>query len=223
MHYCKHCNISIRGDHDRCILCENILDKGSHGDQEEEEVFPEIPPLYQGHLALKIMIFISIVGLVVSFGLSLIFSSDIKWSILFMFAVLSIWIGVINIIQKRVHIAKKILRQVIILSGLSVFWDYQTGWEGWSLDYVFPLVCISAIVIMHITARVLNLSISDYITYALLDGIFGILPVLLIIFDLVNVLYPSIISVASSIISLSALFIFRGKEITLEIKKRMHI
>ena len=188
-----------------------------------EEIFPEIPPVYESHLALKIMMFISIVALVVSFGINIIFPSEINWPILFMLAVISIWGGLIIIVQKRYHIPKKILWQVIIISILAVFWDYKTGWRGWSLDYVIPVACVSAMIIMYITAQILNLSIRDYITYIFLTGIFGIIPILFIIFNLVDVVYPSIISIGVSVILLSAIFIFQGKEIKLEITKRMHI
>jgi len=40
---------------------------------------------------------------------------------------------------------------------------------------------------------------------------------------LAKVVYPSIISIGFSIISLSAIFIFQGEEIKAEIDKRMHI
>lgn len=221
MKYCRHCKVDIREDRDRCTLCENILEEESKG--ESEEVFPQIPPFYESRLALKIMIFISIVAIVVSFGIDMIFPSDINWPMLFMFAVISIWGGLVIIIQKRYHIPKKILWQVIIISILAVFWDYQTGWRGWSLDYVIPIACVSAMIIMYITAKIMNLSIRNYITYAFLDGIFGIIPILFIIFDLVDVVYPSIISIGFSIISLSAIFIFQGKAIKTEMNKRMHI
>ena len=221
MKYCRHCKVYIREDRDRCTLCENVLEEEAEG--ESEDVFPEIAPFYESHLALKIMIFISIVAIVVSFGIKMIFPSDINWPMLFMFVVISIWGGLVIIIQKRYHIPKKILWQVIILSILAVFWDYQTGWRGWSLDYVIPIACVSAMVIMYITAKIMNLSMNDYITYAFLDGIFGIIPVVFIIFDLVDVVYPSIMSIGFSIISLSAIFIFQGKEIKMEMNKRMHI
>ena len=90
-------------------------------------------------------------------------------------------------------------------------------------DYVIPLACVSAMVIMYVTVKIMHLSMSDYITYVLLDGIFGIVPAIFIIFDLVNVIYPSIISVGFSIISLAAIFIFHGREIKTEVTKRMHI
>lgn len=220
MKYCNYCKVSIRGESDKCLLCDNILEKS---EIKSDNVFPYIPPFYEGHLALKIMIFISIVALVVSFGINIIFPSSINWPILFMLAVISIWFGLINIIQKKYHIAKKIVRQVVIISILSVVWDYITGWKGWSLDYIIPIACVSAMIIMYVTAKIMSLSIRDYITYALLDGVFGIIPILFIIFDLVNVIYPSIISIGFSIISLSAIFIFHGKDIRCEIDKRMHI
>jgi len=221
MKYCKHCKVYIRGKHDRCILCENILEKEVK--IENEDVYPEIPPFYESHLAIKIMIFITIVALVVSVGINIIFKSDINWLILFMLGVVSIWVGLIIIVQKRYHIPKKILWQVIIISIFAIFWDYATGWIGWSLDYVIPIACVSAMIIMYVTAKIMKLSVRDYITYVLLDGIFGIIPVVFIIFDLVNILYPSIISIGFSIISISAIFIFQGKEIKSEMNKRMHI
>ncbi|MGO1369908.1 MAG: DUF6320 domain-containing protein [Senegalia sp. (in: firmicutes)] len=221
MKYCKHCKVYIRGKHDRCILCENILEKEVK--IENEDIYPEIPPFYESHLAIKIMIFITIVALVVSVGINIIFKSDINWLILFMLGVVSIWVGLIIIVQKRYHIPKKILWQVIVISIFAIFWDYATGWIGWSLDYVIPIACVSAMIIMYVTAKIMKLSVRDYITYVLLDGIFGIIPVVFIIFDLVNILYPSIISIGFSIISISAIFIFQGKEIKSEMNKRMHI
>lgn len=221
MKYCRHCKVDIRQERDKCVLCENILEEELTG--KIEEVFPQIPPFYESHLALKIMIFISIIALVVSFGINMIFPSDINWPILFMFAVISIWGGLFIIVQKRYHIPKKIVWQVIIISILAVFWDYKTGWRGWSLDYVIPIACVSAMIIMYVTAKIMHLSNRDYITYILLDGLFGIIPVIFIIFDLVNVVYPSIISVGFSIISLSAIFIFEGKDIKAEMTKRMHV
>jgi hypothetical protein len=76
---------------------------------------------------------------------------------------------------------------------------------------------------MYITAKILKLSVNDYITYALIDAIFGIIPLSFIIFGWVNVIYPSVISVASSIITLAAIFIFQGDNIKAELHKRMHI
>ncbi len=221
MKYCSHCKVYIRGDKEKCTLCENILDEKVIA--KSEDVFPDIPPFYQSHLALKILIFISISAVVISFAINMMFPSNVNWPIFLVFGVLSTWIGLIIVVQKRYHIAKKIVWQVVIVSILSIFWDFETGWRGWSIDYVIPIASVSAMVIMYVTAKIMKLSIRDYITYIFIDGLFGIIPVLFIVFDFVDVRYPSIISIGFSIISLSAIFIFQGKEIRTEINKRMHI
>ena len=220
MKYCRHCKVLIRDDRERCVLCENTLEKTGG---KSEDIFPVIPPFYESKLALKIMVFISIIAIVVSAAFSFIFPAEKSWSFLFIFAILSIWAGLVNILQKRYQIPKKIVWQVFIVSVLAIFWDYRIGWIGWSLDYVIPIATISAMIIMYVTAKILKLSVSDYITYALIDGVFGIIPVLFLLLDLVDVRFPSIISIGFSIISLSGIFIFQGKEIREEIQKRMHI
>lgn len=221
MKYCNHCEVNITQSREKCILCGNFVSTIS--DEKPEDIFPEIPPTFESHLGLRIMIFISICTIVISFVIDMIFPSYINWPLLMVFGLLSIWIGLFVIIQKRYNIHKKIIWQVIIVSILSLFWDWNTGWQGWSITYVIPIICISAMVIMYVTAKIMKLSIRNYILYALIDGVLGIVPALFILFGWVRVKYPSIISVGISIMFLSAIFIFKGKEIKEELNKKMHI
>jgi hypothetical protein len=112
--------------------------------------------------------------------------------------------------------------QVTVVTALSVFWDWQTGWRGWSIDYLIPIIYVAAELVMYITARIMKLSVRDYITYAMLDALFGILPIIFILFGWVKELYPSVICVTVSVIFLSAIFIFQGEDIKNEWNKRMH-
>lgn len=221
MQYCNHCKIYIKDKRERCTLCENILPESN--DYESSKTFPIIPPFYESHLVIKILVFISIATIVISFAINLIFPATVNWPLLVIFGLLSIWLGLIVILRRGYHIPKKIVWQVFIISLLSIFWDWKIGWKGWSLNYVIPITCVSAMIIMYITAKILRLGSRDYITYALIDGFFGIVPILFIVFNWVNVIYPSIISIAASIISIAAIFIFQGEDIKLELNKRMHI
>lgn len=222
MQYCNYCQVYIREKEEICPLCRNDL-ANYDSTKGEKEYFPDVKPYYKKNLAIRIMLFISIASIVISFAINMIFPSDINWPILFLFGLISTWLELIFIVQKRHHIPKKIIRQVLVVSILAIFWDWKTGWRGWSLDYIIPITCIAALIIMYVTAKIMRLSINDYITYSLIDGLFGIIPILFIIFDWVNVKFPSIISVSLSIISLSAIFIFHGEEMKAEIDKRMHI
>ncbi|HAE91560.1 hypothetical protein SAMN02745784_00623 [Tissierella praeacuta DSM 18095] len=222
MKYCAHCNVHIRENREKCILCGNSL-TDIHNTAKDKEIFPKIPPFYESHLAIKIMIFISIAAVVISFAINIIFPSNVNWPLLLVFGLLSMWLGLISILQRRYHIPKKIVRQVAIISLLSVFWDWKTGWKGWSLDYIIPITSATAMIVMYVIAKIMKLSVRDYITYALIDSLFGIVPIIFVLLGWINTIYPAIICVSISIISLSAVFIFHGNDIKIEMDKRMHI
>ncbi len=219
MQYCNHCKVQIRGNKRKCPLCKSILLKGDP----DQEIFPSIPPSYEGHLAIKIMIFISITAMVGSFAIHQIFPTYVNWPILVVFGLLSMWVSFIVVIQNRYHISKNILWQVAIVSILSILWDWKTGWRGWSLNYVIPTTCVAAMFVMYVIAKIMRLSVRDYILYFLLDGLFGIIPVVFILLDWIDVMYPSVICVSISIIFIAAIFIFQGENIKAELHKKMHV
>jgi hypothetical protein len=221
MQSCIHCNVNIKGEHTVCPLCASILeDKGNS----KEEVFPHIPTIYQEfNLFIRILILVSIVGVVASFAINLIFTHESNWSIMVAAGVLCMWISLFFIIRKQSNIAKTILWQVGLISILSVIWDNSIGWIGWSIDYVIPTACLLVMIVMAVGAKILKIGVRDLIIYLLIDAIFGFVPAVFIIFGWVNVLFPSVICVAASVISLSALILFEGDNMKAELNKRMHI
>ena len=221
MKYCSYCKVNIEQDKEKCQLCGNFI--STIEEDQLEDIFPEIPPSFESYLGLRMMIFISIATIVTSFVVDIIFPSPINWPLLLVFGLLSIWLGLFFILKKQYNIHKKIIWQVIIVSLLSLFWDWNIGWKSWSLTYVIPTISISAMVIMYVTAKIMKLSARNYILYALISGVLGIVPALFILFGWVRVLYPSVVSVGVSIIFLSAVFIFKGKEIKEELNRKMHI
>ncbi|MGI6730771.1 MAG: DUF6320 domain-containing protein [Anaerovoracaceae bacterium] len=220
MQYCNHCRVSIRGNKDRCPLCKNVI---APGVKNSAEIYPKIPLEYERYLVIRILIFITIVTIVVSFAVYRLIPSNINWPIFVLLGLLSMWLSIAFVLRKRHNLTKNMMWLVLLASALSVLWDWRIGWKGWSLEYVIPTVCVAVIVAMYITAKVMKLSDRDYTVYFLLGGLFGIIPVIFIIFEWVNVLYPSIICVSVSIIFLSALVIFQGDSIKSELKKKMHI
>lgn len=221
MQYCNHCKVSIRENSETCPLCGNVLP--SPLNKNKKKIFPNIKPFFKKNLTMQIMIFISIISIVVSFAINIIFPSEINWLLLFLLALASVWLSLIFILKKRDNISKKIIWQVIIVTVLSLFWDWKIGWRGWSLDFVIPITYIAAMIVMYVTSKIMKLSTSHYITYGLLGSLFGIIPLLFLLLGWNKVKYPSIVCVSMSIIFLSAMIIFRGAEIKLELKKRTHL
>lgn len=221
MLYCSYCKVHIHGETNQCPLCQNLIvpdkDAASH------DKFPRIPLTYERHLAIRIMLFFSVAALVVSFVVHYLFPSPVNWPLWILLGLASMWFSLIIVIRKRYHITKNIMWQVTLVSVLAMVWDWATGWSGWSLDFVLPTVYVVAMLVMYVLARIMKLSVRDYITYLLLDGVFGVIPILFILCDWVNVVYPSLVSAVVSFLFLSAILIFHGDSIKAELSKRMHV
>jgi hypothetical protein len=221
MQKCENCNVTLRGNYEVCPLCGNIV---SASDQKEEELFPNIPTIFQEfNLFLRIIIMISIAAIIISFALNLIFTRESRWSFIVAGGVACMWFSLFVIIRKKSNIPKTIIWQVVLLSILSVIWDRSIGWIGWSIDFVIPAICVVAMIVMAITAKIFRIGVRDLIVYLFLDGIFGFVPIIFILSGNLKVLFPSVICVATSAISLSALIIFEGENMKAELKKKMHI
>jgi len=221
MQYCDKCRVHLRGSQKFCPLCGGIV---SEDEGVSEEVFPLIPTIYQEfNLFIRLMILISISIIVISFAVNFIFTRESRWSLLVAAAVACMWVSLFFIIRKRNNIPKTIVWQVVILSILSVLWDRSMGWIGWSLDYVIPAICVGAMIVMAVSAKLLKIGVQDLIIYMFVDGIFGFVPIIFILLGKLSVTFPSVICVAASAISLSALIIFQGDNIKAELKRRMHI
>ncbi len=221
MQLCEHCKVKVKGEHHICPLCGGLL-KGK-GDA-QEEVFPHIPTIYQEfNIFIRIIILVSVIAVVVSFAVNVIVTKDSKWSLLVAAAIACMWISLFIIIRKKNNIPKTILWQVCLISFLSFLWDRSMGWIGWSLDYVIPSVCVVAMIVMAIGAKLLKIGVRDLLIYIFMDAIFGFIPIIFLIFGGLNVRFPSVICVAASAISLAALVIFEGDNMKAELNKRMHI
>ena len=220
MKYCNNCNVNVVGKRRICPLCQDRLT----GDKPQEEVFPKISFIYREHtMFFKIMLLISIITATVSVGLNILLANTGAWSLFILGGLGSVWASLITAINQRKNIPKNIVYQVMTISLIALLWDLLTGWRGWSINYVIPLVCIFAMISMAIISKIRKLHIEDYILYIIIDGLFGIVPIIFIIFGFLDVLYPSVICIATSVISLSTIIIFEDKKLIAEVKRRLHI
>jgi hypothetical protein len=219
MKFCEHCKVYVKGSRKNCPLCENTLT----GDNTEDEIFPTIPETYQYNLILRIMIFLTICISALSIAVKTMFPMQLNWPLFVIGGMICTWISLYLVIKQRHNIPKSLVWQVGIITIFAVIWDIWTGWHGWSIEYVLPISCLCAMIVMSITAKVLNLVIKDFIIYLLLDGIFGFIPAIFLALDLISYKIPSIVCVTVSVISLSAVLLFKGEEIYEELNKRMHV
>ena len=221
MKYCEKCRVNVEGNFAFCPLCQNELrDLGG----ENQEYFPYVPTIYhQYNVLFRILILLSIVAGVTCVTINLLFPDSGWWSLFVIAGLVCLWISLSIGIRKRKNIPKNTMYQVVILSMIGVLWDLFTGWHGWSLDYVIPIVCLCAILTFFILHRIFGIRQSDLMIYLVMDSVFGILPVVFFFTGLLHIPYPSLICTAVSIIFLSALLLFRGDSLLAELKRRLHV
>lgn len=187
-------------------------------------MYPLIPTVYRQHeMFFKVLTLSTIVGGVVCAAVNLLLPQSGYWSVFVVFGILCFWISLAYAVRKRNNIPKNITVQVLIVSVLSLGWDWLTGWRGWSLDFVIPIACSVALLSLAIITKVMKMPPGDYIAYFIVDIVFGIVPLVFYLTGLVSIVIPSVVCIALSVLSLSALIVFEGKNILQELAKRFHI
>jgi len=217
--YCETCKVTIRGDYVHCPLCQQTLTG-----EPIDGVFPVLLPEKKRLRAiLRLAAFTSIVLMVVCFALNVALPAYGWWSVFVIAGLVSLWLSVGTFIKKRETVLKAIVWQVVIISALAVFWDLFTGFRSWSLEFVIPIMCTAAMAAMAIITQAARLNQEDYLIYMVIDAIGGILCVLLIVFDITDIIIPALICVGCSVISLAALFIFEHQALMSELRRRLHL
>ena len=223
MKNCAKCKVTVTGAGTRCPLCQGGLQENGEPDV-RGAIFPNIPDTLHKHsLFFRILILVSVAAVVICGVINLILPEHGWWSLFVLAGVVCGWISLAVAFHYRRNVPKSILYQVVVVCVLTTLWDYWTGWHGWSIDYVIPITCVVAMLVLAITARVFKLNLGSFIMYFTISALFAIVPVIFYVRGMLQVVYPSLICVAGSIISLAALILFEGDNMRKELKRRLHL
>ena len=221
MLHCDHCGVDLPGAPGHCPLCQNTP---SGTPDSSGQVFPNLPasrPISRVLLAWSV--FCSISAAVICVAINLVLPAGGWWSLFVMAGIVSLWVDFAIVLKKRTNIPKGILWQVAVVSIIAYFWDLFTGFHGWSVDYVLPILCTCAMVAMTLVAKIRRLHIQDYVLYLVLDCILGFISFVLILVGTVHAVVPSALCFASSVIFLAFLLSFEGKALLAEFQRRFHM
>jgi hypothetical protein len=159
---------------------------------------------------------------VISIVINLIRPAGGWWSLFVITGFASLWIDFAVLIRKRNNLTKDVLWQAVVVSLLAYLWDRFTGFHGWSLDYVLPILVTCAMIAITLIAQIQKLHIQDYILYLFMDCMLGIISFVLIRARIVRVITPCAICFGASVIFLAALLFFERKALWEEIQRRLH-
>lgn len=176
----------------------------------------------QGSRLYQWFTFSCIAAAVISVVINVSFTPTLYWSVIAAGGILSMWTSLTIGFFKRHNLLKNGLWQLVIISAACILWDRFTGWQGWSLDFAYPAVCLAVLIFFQIVVRLQKLTVTDYMIYFILAGLFGLVPALLTALGLVHILYPSAICAGISFLFLVGLLIFKGRDMFAELYKKLH-
>ncbi|HEY4536719.1 MAG TPA: DUF6320 domain-containing protein [Enteractinococcus sp.] len=221
MKRCHDCSVEIAGDWTRCPLCGEPT-KG----HATPSPFPTVALNFSRRHIFRLLFIGSLVIIVGSFAVQLFLGhGPAEFG-----ALRSVWLGVVTMwlvavvaVRKRRNVAKSIVYLVLLVGLLSLYWDYLTGWQGWSLNYAIPIVCGSSILALLITVWSMRMEVGNYIIYSGMTILLGLLPIAFLVFGWVTTTLPSAICVAVGVIGLVVIQVYRGAEVRHELAKRLHL
>lgn len=223
MRRCADCSVDVEGGWERCPLCGAAV-QGEPRDAVPSP-FPAIPLAYSRRKLLRTLFAVSIAMILLSFATQLFFNPDAPIGALrsVWLGIASMWLVVLMAVRKRRNLAKSTVYLVVLAGLVCAYWDYLTGWHGWSLSYAIPIVCGSAIIALLITVRLMRIEVGEHIVYTGLAVLLGLVPIVFLVFGWADQRLPSAICGALSLLSLVMLQATRGAEVRHELAKRLHL
>ena len=221
MRRCHACAVDIEGTWTQCPLCA-----GPVVGESTPSPLPAIPLRFSRRRVVKVLFLTSIAVILASFAAQLLFSRGLAgigvlrsvW-----LGVITMWLVVLMAERKRRNVAKGTVYLVVVIGLVCVYWDYLTGWRGWSLTYAVPIVSAFSIVALLITVRVMRIEVGEHIVYSGLTVLLGLAPIVFVALGWVTNPLPSAACGALSLLALVLMQLSRGADVRHELSKRLHL
>lgn len=224
MKYCDQCHIEISTEHEYCPLCHQVLKGDNKG--HVDDLYPSALPPRREVLPLtrKIISFIMLISIMILAIINLLTSPMQWWSLIPIGSILYGWMIVRVGILSKSNIAMKLVFLTAVLIIILNVIDRLVGEEsGWALNYVTPFALIACSVAISMIIWIKRINYRDYYFYLITILFFGIVPFILYLFHVINVLWPSVVSISVVLFILLFIIFFFPKTIKEEMKKRFHI
>lgn len=218
MKHCSRCRVDILTPGALCPLCgAPLADTG----EAEISVYPRCENKAAYHFIKRLLFFLSVVVAIVCIAVNYLTSADLWWWTLVVTALVYTWIAVPHAMRRGGNGGGKILMQVICASALTVLIDMETGFYGWAVDYVVPVILCAGIVSVVLLIIVRPTNWAFYVLYQAILALFGFVPIVLYFTGVAHALIPALIVALLSAASITGMIVFGDKSIKNEFRRRL--
>ncbi|MDE7417821.1 MAG: zinc ribbon domain-containing protein [Lachnospiraceae bacterium] len=220
MSRCRQCKIEVLDETERCPLCGTVVEPTI----EVENMYPDIRVRSRKLVFIsRLYLFLAVVTEIVLVNVCML--SEVQ-SLVYIISGLILLFGYIviryAILGTSGYVAKTVVLTIIAVIMLVAI-DFSVGYNGWSVNYVFPsgilLIDVGIVVSMLINHK-------NWQSYLMVQIFMVLCSVVAIILSLVQIITDSMLSVIAlnvSVILLLGTVIIGGRRARVELKRRFHI
>lgn len=218
---CKICGAELIGDRRCCPLCGTGFDSAL--EQEDYGCYPVVPV----HLTYRVLDWIiglwGVVALAVLLVLRFTVLKRLPYFWLLCLGVACLHVTLLVGIRKWRNLPKSVMYEALLGAGLSILWDVGTGWHGWSLNFVLPI--LGGVLEIFYFALILSGSRkrNAYGIYFVTASVWAGVVLLLAITEVITLWLPTAVAVATAVVLMAALLLLRGRDFLSEVHRRFHL
>lgn len=219
---CRQCNVTISDNTTVCPLCQCVVAVG-----ESAMVINDYPDVWVKERKIKHfcnLILVAVLGASVALAvINLTAAHDSWWSLIPIAAMAYVYVVFRLVFVSRKGYRWKTFVPIILALMLLLVIDAETGFYGWSLNYVFPAGILATDLIIMI---LMLTNIRNWQSYMVMEIVMvgvSVIPIVLWIFGIVTSPWMSIIAAGVSLFMFLAAVILGDRTARSELRRRFHI
>lgn len=218
---CESCGVNLTGVRTVCPLCCDRLSRKAQ--LEDFRCYPAIPPKVTHNFLNKLVTLCSLLSLAVITAINFVFLPLHSLYFLLFLGIAGTYVVLIVGVQKWQNIAKSVLCEAAIGTGLCLVWDWLTGWSGWSINLVLPLVCCGITIFNFVLCTAVRHSWLAYSGYFLLSLFWAFSVLVLFLLHLLTFRPLAILALTVAGVLTLARLLLGAKAFASELSRRLHI
>jgi hypothetical protein len=221
MNRCPVCGGTLTGKRCICPLCGNGLNGGVK--QEDLGAYPTVNVRMSYRAMDWIISLWGVVALVVLVITRLTIYRNMPYFLMLCLGVICVNVVMMVGIRKWRNLPKSVMYEGVIVALLCIIWDRLTGWHGWSLNFVLPIMGSVLEIFFFSLCLVIRRRRNAYSIYFFLSSVWCGVTFLLAAFDVITYWLPTEIAVITALMLVCAQVLLNGKAFFSELYRRFHV
>lgn len=214
---CNKCNVELNTISDVCPLCNSEIK--NNGDS----IYPYIKSNLTKSSLMKKIFFIHCIVCIIILLINYFCTPNVKWSIFVVIQIILTYFIFCKVLNGRNKILRLLFMLNFIICIISIFWDYYVGFNGWSINYVLPSLCISYGIFMIILRFINYFAFKENTSYIYLNVCIEFIPLVLVKVGKITFPLLAIISAVMGGINILILTVFGWSNFKEDIRKKLHM